>query len=320
MRNGKVYSFHSGAQVSVRTRSGSNFISRSTSLNADHPALQWVGPTGRQLGQPYRAGSLGGAFSGPVVPDNAFYNIAFQAGQRTTGLRTLLNASPEALQANGIAVDSVARFVDVLSRLGIPAVAGGSPTTGRSTDVGSFLASLDFSPATSASSQAIGVVVGAAWDHDATIAQLPTDVPARAGHSETWNANVQLTHSAYVGGVVLTETTVGMTTSRSATDPFVRLPNGTTVVNPGSVGCPAYQDPTGQAHVSESGTPHARYALLDVEDGKDPIVMFLALVFDHESAAKRAEINGRPEWAHALRTGFMPRAKAQREAQVHTRA
>ena len=217
----------SGAQVSVRTRSGSNFISRSTSLNADHPALQWVGPTGRQLGQPYRAGSLGGAFSGPVVPDNAFYNIAFQAGQRTTGLRTLLNASPEALQANGIAVDSVARFVDVLSRLGIPAVAGGSPTTGRSTDVGSFLASLDFSPATSASSQAIGVVVGAAWDHDATIAQLPTDVPARAGHSETWNANVQLTHSAYVGGVVLTETTIGMTTSRSAADPFVRLPSGT---------------------------------------------------------------------------------------------
>jgi predicted phosphodiesterase len=101
---------------------------------------------------------------------------------------------------------------------------------------------------------------------------------------------------------------------------LVRLPNGTTVVNPGSVGCPAYQDPTGQAHVSESGTPHARYALLDVEDGKDPIVMFLALVFDHESAAKRAEINGRPEWAHALRTGFMPRATAQREAQVHTRA
>jgi hypothetical protein len=39
---------------------------------------------------------------------------------------------------------------------------------------------------------------------------------------------------------------------------LVRLPNGTTVVNPGSVGCPAYQDPTGQAHVSESGTPQAR--------------------------------------------------------------
>ncbi|MBL0373046.1 metallophosphoesterase family protein [Rhizobium sp. KVB221] len=89
---------------------------------------------------------------------------------------------------------------------------------------------------------------------------------------------------------------------------LVRLPGGTTVINPGSVGCPAYFDPTGQAHVSESGTPHARYALIDVADGKDPAVMFLALTYDHEAAARRAEINNRPDWAHALRTGFMPRA------------
>jgi predicted phosphodiesterase len=87
---------------------------------------------------------------------------------------------------------------------------------------------------------------------------------------------------------------------------LVRLPNRTIVINPGSIGCPAYDDPTGQAHVSESGSPHVRYALLDVEDGREPDVMFLALAYDHESAARRAEINGRPEWAHALRTGFMP--------------
>jgi diadenosine tetraphosphatase ApaH/serine/threonine PP2A family protein phosphatase len=87
---------------------------------------------------------------------------------------------------------------------------------------------------------------------------------------------------------------------------LVRLPSGTIVINPGSVGCPAYEDPTGQAHVSESGAPHARYALLDLDNDKDPEVMFLALAYDYEAAAKRAESNGRPEWAHALRTGFMP--------------
>jgi putative phosphoesterase len=88
---------------------------------------------------------------------------------------------------------------------------------------------------------------------------------------------------------------------------LVRLPDGTIVMNPGSVGCPAYFDPTGQAHASEAGTPHARYAIVDITDGKDPSVMFLALDYDHEAAARRAEMNGRPEWAHALRTGFMPR-------------
>jgi diadenosine tetraphosphatase ApaH/serine/threonine PP2A family protein phosphatase len=87
---------------------------------------------------------------------------------------------------------------------------------------------------------------------------------------------------------------------------LVRLPSGAIIVNPGSVGCPAYEDPTGQAHVSQSGAPHARYALLDINNEKDPEVMFVALAYDWQSAAKRAEINGRPEWAHALRTGFMP--------------
>ena len=89
---------------------------------------------------------------------------------------------------------------------------------------------------------------------------------------------------------------------------LVRLPGGTIVMNPGSVGCPAYFDPTGQAHVSEAGAPHARYALVDAVDGSDPSVMFLALAFDYEAAARRAEANSRPDWAHALRTGFMLRA------------
>ena len=41
-----------------------------------------------------------------------------------------------------------------------------------------------------------------------------------------------------------------------------RLPDGPTVLNPGSVGCPAYQDPSDDPHVSEAGSPHARYAIV----------------------------------------------------------
>ncbi|QRM55578.1 metallophosphoesterase family protein [Sinorhizobium sp. BG8] len=89
---------------------------------------------------------------------------------------------------------------------------------------------------------------------------------------------------------------------------LVRLPSGTIVMNPGSVGCPAYFDPTGQAHASESGTPHARYAIVDTVDGGDPSIEFVALAYDYEAAACRAETNDRPDWAHALRTGFMPHA------------
>ncbi len=89
---------------------------------------------------------------------------------------------------------------------------------------------------------------------------------------------------------------------------LVRLPDGRTILNPGSVGCPAYDDPSGEPHVSEAGSPHARYAIADLVDGRLSTVTFRALPYDHERAARRAEENGRPDWAHALRTGFMPSA------------
>lgn len=87
---------------------------------------------------------------------------------------------------------------------------------------------------------------------------------------------------------------------------MVRLASGTLIVNPGSVGCPAYDDPTHPAHVSESGSPHARYALIDIAPDGSVNVGFHAIAYDHEKAAQRAEANGRKEWAHALLTGTMP--------------
>lgn len=88
---------------------------------------------------------------------------------------------------------------------------------------------------------------------------------------------------------------------------MVRLPDGRLLINPGSVGDPGYEDSSGQGHVSEAGTPHARYALLDIADIAFPDVTFRAVTYDFERAALRAERNNRPEWAHALRTGLMPR-------------
>jgi len=76
------------------------------------------------------------------------------------------------------------------------------------------------------------------------------------------------------------------------------------VVNPGSVGCPAYADPTPPAHVSQSGSPHARYALLS-RGGGDWSVELIAIAYDCNAAAIRAAENGRSDWAQALKTGFI---------------
>ena len=86
---------------------------------------------------------------------------------------------------------------------------------------------------------------------------------------------------------------------------LVRLPDGPLIVNPGSVGCPAYHDPAAPAHVSESGSPLARYAIFDRRRWAAAIE-HIAVSYPFEEAARRAERNGRMEWAYALRTGFMP--------------
>ncbi len=80
----------------------------------------------------------------------------------------------------------------------------------------------------------------------------------------------------------------------------VTLSDGRTVANPGSVGLPAYDDIAPYPHVMESGTPHARYILLDGMK-----LNFLTVEYDYAFAAKKAEREGRPDWAIGIRTGKM---------------
>jgi predicted phosphodiesterase len=81
------------------------------------------------------------------------------------------------------------------------------------------------------------------------------------------------------------------------------------VANPGSVGLQAYDDDHPFPHVVENRSPHARYAL--VEQGAAGWQVTLREVpYDHETAAERAEQNGRGDWADALRTGRVGRREA----------
>ncbi len=78
------------------------------------------------------------------------------------------------------------------------------------------------------------------------------------------------------------------------------------IVNPGSVGLQAYGDDHPYPHVVENGTPHARYALLENTLAGWQVEL-RAVPYDHMAQSRLAAHNGRPDWAHALATGFMPR-------------
>jgi putative phosphoesterase len=82
----------------------------------------------------------------------------------------------------------------------------------------------------------------------------------------------------------------------------VAMPNGPLLVNPGSVGLPAYTEESPYPHAMEAGSPHARYALV-TRCGDAWQVDHRAVVYDWEAAARLAESNGRPDWAAWLRTG-----------------
>lgn len=82
----------------------------------------------------------------------------------------------------------------------------------------------------------------------------------------------------------------------------VQVEGGPLVVNPGSVGLPAYDDDRPFPHVVETGSPHARYAL--VERGAEGwSAELLAVEYDWDEAARVARANGREDWARALVTG-----------------
>ena len=81
---------------------------------------------------------------------------------------------------------------------------------------------------------------------------------------------------------------------------IVTLEDGRTIANPGSVGLQAYDDDHPVAYRVEVGDPRARYAIVD-----GTAVTLRAIDYDHEAAARRAEMNGSYDWAIALRTGRM---------------
>ncbi|BCS88685.1 metallophosphoesterase family protein [Pseudodesulfovibrio sediminis] len=78
--------------------------------------------------------------------------------------------------------------------------------------------------------------------------------------------------------------------------------DGITVVNPGSVGLPAYDDDT-PPHSMAAGSPHAQYAVL-TPSASGWECDFISVEYDWKAAAVLARQNDREDWAQWLSTGM----------------
>ena len=82
----------------------------------------------------------------------------------------------------------------------------------------------------------------------------------------------------------------------------VALDSGQLVVNPGSVGLPAYTDDEPVFHSMENFCPHASYAIIE-EGVSGWTVQQVKVSYDYQKAAKEAANRQREDWAHFLTTG-----------------
>lgn len=82
----------------------------------------------------------------------------------------------------------------------------------------------------------------------------------------------------------------------------VRLGTGQLIVNPGSVGLQAFDDDASGFHIMETGSPDARYAIIE-NTASGWVVEHRCVPYDHKSMAALARLRGRPEWEVALLLG-----------------
>ena len=89
---------------------------------------------------------------------------------------------------------------------------------------------------------------------------------------------------------------------------FVRIDEQRAIVNPGSVGLPAYADTQPIRHSMQAGSPEARYAIVDVH-GSKLSVAHRSVPYDHRRAAQMAMDAGFADWVPALMSGYAEEAE-----------
>jgi len=99
-------------------------------------------------------------------------------------------------------------------------------------------------------------------------------------------------------------------TGHTHTPRVVRLSGGRLVVNPGSVGCPAYlDDRTDPPFIHETGAPDARFAVIEFE-GEVVEVSLRTVPYDPAEMQDRARARGAATWAEAIGSGWFTPAGA----------
>jgi hypothetical protein len=223
----------SGALASTQVIRGTNVSTRRAHVTLDAPELQTGDHTARAFGQKYTSIDIGSTGSGAFSLDKYFYNYAIQASRRIAPVSSLLALDDDALAHAGIAPDSAARLMQLLSASGIPLTTRSASQ--RTTTSVQFLERFDralpvvqgVTPA-----PAWNLLVGADYSRSDATALTPTLFPASAGRAENGGGVIQGMYSRYFGkyGDYVNETASGFSYRDNRGSPYTALPSGNVLV------------------------------------------------------------------------------------------
>ncbi len=219
----------SGGNLNIRSGSGSNFRTRGSSLVVNAPQLMWSDRAAQALGTEYTNLSWGGVASGPISLNKSFYNVSYQLGRQSRDNQTLLTTNALGLETSGVAYDSVSRFVGILAQRGVPTQSGPLHTS-RISDNGSVFGSVDYNPPSSAQGHAFNLTFNGNWARQSPVSGSATQLASASGDRGNWGGGMQGRHSGYLR-MMLSETSVGLNTSRDHGSPYLALPAGRVRVN-----------------------------------------------------------------------------------------
>ena len=221
----------SGAQFSIRTGPGSNFIRRSTSLNFDAPRLQWTDPSARALGQQYTNLSRRRRARRPDRDGQGVLQRLVSA--RPPQQRSLLAAQhqPSRPPVRG----HLGRFRGATDRPARPGAGADArertcPEQSPERQRVAVRQSLDFIHPTRSTAQTFNVTFNGNWSRQTPASSLTSEFPAHSGDRTNWNAGVTGTHTAYVKSL-LSESSLGFNGSQQYGSPYSNLPSASVLVN-----------------------------------------------------------------------------------------
>lgn len=212
-----------GGQMSITTRSGTNTHQGTVRTTFNDSRLAWNDPSYPIPAS--RSQSWSGTVNGPIRENEAFYNFSFDMNRNSSGLQSLLNLNPVALEQSGLIRDTVQTVNAILQQIGVPLTASGIPSQQQGIN-NSLSLNLNATPGPT-STLTLNLIEGWSRQDGSGISALSYPAFGNGGRSE--NQNVQLGTSKYLGSY-LNEFRGAINTSHSTMAPYVTLPGGSVLV------------------------------------------------------------------------------------------